>query len=228
MEPQRRRGALRHHDLVGPGRIRHPAARDGETILVEEEAVDTPDEDDVAVEAAILDPSPFHEGGAQRFVALDPFHLWVPAHGVDEMLQMRRLTDARAAACRLDHEIRGIGRGKERRERRRGPTGGGERPEGDAADEADEEDEHEIARSLPPPTRHGPVPGGVEGRGARRARGGGPRPGHPLGRRGRRVLHCLSLPDFASTANVVSRCVDLVVPRTSTGPAWGVNPSAAV
>jgi hypothetical protein len=71
VQTQRRRRALRHHDLVDAGGVRHPPTGDGETILVEEEAVDAADEEDVAVEAAPRHPPGMHERGGQRLVALD-------------------------------------------------------------------------------------------------------------------------------------------------------------
>ena len=219
MQSHRRRRTLRDHDLVGAGGIGHASARDGEAILVEEEAVDAAHEDDVAVEAARLDPSGVHERRVQHLVALDPRHLRVGAHRVDEPLRQVGLTEA-LPARRLDHEVRGIRRGKERRERRRRPAGGSQRSEGDTADQADEEDEHDVARSLALPADDRAVPGGVHGRGAHRAAGGSVRSRHPDGRGGSRVLHCSSLTDRQSIANEVSRRAGLVVARAPTCVAW--------
>ncbi len=49
------------------------------------------------------------------------------------------------AAVDRDEEVRGVGRGQERRERRLGAPGGGEAPEAEAADQPDQDDEGEVA-----------------------------------------------------------------------------------
>ncbi len=206
---------LGHHHLVRAGRIRHPPARDGEAVLVEEEAVDAAHEEDVAAGCAGSTFPCLHERRGQRLVALDVRHLRVLAHCVREPLRQVCRMGARTAARRLDHEIRGVRGGQERRERRRGPPRCGDGAERHAAGQADEEDEHQVARSLPPPADDGPVPGGLDRRGPHWA-GAGRGSGAPVA--GGPAAAGSIAPAWRSPrpiANEVSRCPGLVVARAS-------------
>ena len=217
MQPQRSRGVLGDHDLVGAVWVGHPPARHSEAILVEEEPVDAADQHDVVVEAPGLDLPRLHEGRAQRDVTLDVHDLRVPAHGVHELLHVVRLPHAGAAAGGFDHEVRGVRRGQEGRERRRGAAGRRQRPQRDATHEPDEEDEHCVAPPLPSPAGDGSVPERGEGRRARRGVRRGSGRDHPGGRGGGRALHGSSVPDLHRRANEVSRGMHLVVARVPTG-----------
>ena len=69
VQAQRRRRVLCDHDLVGAGGIGHPPAGDREAVLVEEESVNAPHHDDVAVEAPLVPR--LHERRPDPLVGLD-------------------------------------------------------------------------------------------------------------------------------------------------------------
>jgi hypothetical protein len=146
----------RHHDFVGSIGVGHSALDDGQTVLVEEEAVDAGNRRDIGDRV--------QTGGAvgtQREGIEGDSRINVSHAGQTGNLACGRGGVVHVGVAEVPvhghGQIRWIGTGQVGRERRLGATSGGQCPHGDATHQPDQEDEGQIAASSAPEGGPGPV-----------------------------------------------------------------------
>jgi hypothetical protein len=159
-----------HQDLVGPLRIRHPALRDGDPVLVEVEAVDAADGvqivgvtgggGDVRPRSAV---GPEVQHHVEQGRALDVGHVGQMGDRLDEGRAVADVgADGRVVGAREHSQFRRVGAGQVRNKGRLRAPAGCHRPHGHATQQSDQDGHRQVAGPAAPEGGTEPVPGDTE------------------------------------------------------------------
>ena len=156
VDPEKVCRQRRHHDFVGSIGVGHAARDDGQTVLVEEEAVDAGNRRDVGDGVETGGAVGTQRSGIEADCHFNMFHTGQTgylARGGRGVVHV----GVAEVPVHGHTQVRWVGAGQVGREGRLGATSRGQRPHGDATHQPDQEDEGQIATSSAPEVGPGPV-----------------------------------------------------------------------